>query len=261
MGAIDAATHDSRPLSWLVGRGSPLVLGAILLLCAGLRIHDLDRLEIWVDEGNSMLIARRSLSSIATMLKLDSSPPAYYFTLHYWMAVFGDSAFALRMLAVTGSVLLTAVVYTVGRRWMGTAVGLWAAFFVSASSTQIFFSQQVRMYSWLSLLALLSAWWLVRYLDSGRLLHLVACLAATSMALFTHNFALYLLVVLAAIVVASGQLMARWWTWGISAFAIGVVYAPWLPTLLRQSENANHYAWFLPMWEKLGPVGGRKSVG
>jgi mannosyltransferase len=255
LGAIDAADHGSRPLAWLVGPGSPFVLAAIVLLCAALRIHDLDRLEIWVDEGNSILTARRPLATIATVLKLDSSPPAYYFTLHYWMAVFGDSAFALRMLAVTGSVLLTGVVYSIGRHWMGAAVGLWAAFFVSASSTQIFFSQQVRMYSWLPLFALVSVWWLVRYLESGRLLHLAGCLAATAMALFTHNFALYLLVVLAAIVLASGQLVARWWAWGISVAAIGAVYAPWLPTLLRQSENANHYAWFLPLWEKFGPLG------
>ncbi len=255
MGTNDAAQRDSRARAWFAGRGSAFVLAAILLLSAGLRIHDLDRLEIWVDEGNSILTARRSLSDIATVLKLDSSPPAYYFTLHYWMAVFGDSPFALRMLAVTGSVLLTGVIYTIGRRWMGTAVGLWAAFFVSASSTQIFFSQQVRMYSWLSLLALLSVWWLVRYLESGRLHHLAGCLAATAMALFTHNFALYLLVVLAAIVAVSGQLIARWWSWGISVVAIGVLYAPWVPTLLRQSDNANHYAWFAPLWEKFGPLG------
>lgn len=255
MGAIDAAKHESGPLAWLVGRGSPFVLGAILLLCVGLRIHDLDRLEIWVDEGNSILTARRSLSTIATLLKLDSSPPGYYFTLHYWMAVFGDSPFALRMLAVTGSVLLTGAIYAIGRRWLGTAVGLWAAFFVSVSSTQIFFSQQVRMYSWLPLLALMSVWWLVRYLESGRLLHLAGCLMAAALALFTHNFALYLLVVLAVIVVASGQLFARWWAWGISVIAIGAAYAPWVSTLLRQSANENHYAWFLPLWRQFGPLG------
>jgi 4-amino-4-deoxy-L-arabinose transferase-like glycosyltransferase len=253
LGAI--AEQDSRPLGWFAGRGTPFVLGGILLLSAGLRIHDLDRLEIWVDEGNSILTARRPLSIIATILKLDSSPPAYYFTLHYWMAVFGDSAFALRMLAVVGSVLLTGVVFAIGRRWIGSEAGLWAAFFVAASSTQIFFSQQVRMYTWLSLLALVSVWWLVRYLESGRLLHLAGCLAVTAAALFTHNFALYLLVVLAAVVLVSGQLVTRWWAWGISAVAIGAVYAPWLPTLVRQSENANHYAWFLPLWEKFGPLG------
>ncbi len=255
MVAIDAVKQQPGPVARLAGRGAPFVLAAILSLAAVLRIHDLDLLEIWVDEGNSILTARRSLSAILTILKLDSSPPAYYLTLHYWMAVFGDSPFALRMLSVLGSVLLVAVIYGVGRRSFGTAVGLWAAFFVATSSTQIFFSQQVRMYTWLSLLALVSVWWLVRYLESGRPFDLAVCLAATAMALFTHNFALHLLLVLAVVVVASGQLLTRMWAWGISAVTIGVVYAPWLPTLLRQSANENHYAWFLPVWRKLGPLG------
>jgi hypothetical protein len=34
-----------------------------------------------------------------------------------------------------------------------------------------------------------------------------------------------------------------------------LVYAPWLPSLLAQLENQDHYAWFLPLWRAYGLLG------
>ena len=43
---------------------------------------------------------------------------------------------------------------------------------------------------------------------------------------------------------------------GLLAVVIqAVVYAAWLPTLLKQIENHDHYAWWTPLWELLGPLG------
>jgi hypothetical protein len=239
----------------LASTGRRMALGGLLVVAAALRIHEIDGLEVWVDEANSYLTARRSLPEILRMLKLDSSPPAYYLLLHYWMGAFGDSPAALRALAASFSVALVGVVYAVGSRWLSPAVGLWAGAMIALSPTQIFFSQQVRMYSLLGLLSLLAAASLVRFLETGARRNLVACWLATVAALYTHNFAFHLLPVLAVVVLVSGQLRERWPAWLASLVVVVGAYSPWLPTLQRQLANEDHYAWFLPLWNQFGALG------
>lgn len=235
--------------------GGWLALLGVLVLAAALRVHEIDRLDVWVDEANAFLTARRPLPVILSMLKLDSSPPAYYFALHFWMSLFGDGVTALRMLAATAGVALVGSVYVVGAQWISRPVGLWAAFVVACSPVQIFYSQQVRMYPLLSLFALWSVWSLVRYLQTGSPRWLASCLALSAAALYTHNFAFHLMLVLAAVVVLSGQLGSRWRAWALSAVVLAAVYAPWLGALRRQLANADHYAWYLPLWEQYGALG------
>lgn len=230
-------------------------LGGIALLAFALRASGIDRIDIWVDEANAILTARNGPSVILQMLRLDSSPPAYYVALHYWMALFGDSEVAVRMFSALGGVATVALVFAVGRRWVSTRAGALAAVFAAASPMAIFASQQARMYSWLPFLALAAVWQLVRYLESDRPRHLVACLVATTLALYTHNFAFHLLPVLAVVVAASGRLWTRWRAWALSAAAIALAYAPWLPTFLKQAANENHYAWYLPLWRAYGVPG------
>jgi 4-amino-4-deoxy-L-arabinose transferase-like glycosyltransferase len=232
-----------------------LLLVAVAALAVGLRVHGIDRIDVWVDEANAFLTAQRSVPVILQMLRLDSSPPAYYIALHFWLGLFGTEAAALRAFAVLGGVATVPAVFAVGRRWFSTGVGLWAAFLVAASPMAIFSSQQVRMYSWLPLLALGAVWWLVRFLDSQRPRDLAVCLGLTALALYTHNFAFHLLPVLAAVVAVSGQLWTRWKSWALSALVLAALYAPWVPTFLKQAANENHYAWYLPLWNAYGTLG------
>jgi hypothetical protein len=78
---------------------------------------------------------------------------------------------------------------------------------------------------------------------------------ATAPALYTHNFALYVPLVHAVLVLGSGQFFHRFRMWVIAVGFLLLVYAPWMPTLLAQIENTDHYAWYLIRWEEVGLVG------
>jgi hypothetical protein len=226
-----------------------------MLLAFVLRLHDIDRAGIWVDEANSILTGKQPFSVILDLLKRDSSPPFYYFLLRLWMGVAGDGPTALRLLSVVCSLILIGVVYLIGAREYSRRAGLWAAFLVAIAPAQVLYSQQVRMYTLLPLFSLTAWWFLVRYLRHGRARDFGLSMAATAAALYTHNFAVYVPLVHVVLVLVSGQIFRRFRMW---VFAVGVLllaYAPWIPTLLDQVANRYHYAWYLPLWKEYGLLG------
>ena len=228
---------------------------ALFLLAGALRWHQLGERDIWVDEANGVLIAQESPSRLIERLKLDSSPPLYYFVLKGWMAAFGDSESAVRSLSALGGAVLAASVFVLGRRWFTTEVGILAALLIATSPIQIYYSQQARMYAWLPALALWSFHWLGRAVREDKIRHYVAAAVCTLAALYTHNYGLYLLPAQAVLVLATGALRRRPGRWCGYAVALAVLYLPWTPVLLEQLRNGTHYSWFTPFWKEYGTLG------
>jgi hypothetical protein len=227
----------------------------ILVAALLLRLHELDVVDVWVDEANAILTAREPLRAMFGKLALDSSPPLLFVLLHGWIAAFGDGIVALRLVSVATGVALTAATWWAGRELVSPRAGAWAALFVAVSPLQIFYSQQVRPYALLPLLGLLSVAFLVRHLRDGLPRDRALWLATTVAALYTHNFAVYLPLVAAALILLSGRALSEWRTW-LACAGVGLLaWLPWAPTFLAQLENPDHYAWFLADWEEFGPAG------
>ena len=127
------------------------------------------------DEANSVIMARQGPGELLARLKLDSNPPLYYLILHAWMGAFGASETAVRGLSIVGSVALVASVFLIGRRLFGTETAAIAALLLAVSPIQVFYSQQARMYTLLSVAALLSSYFLWRAIADGRPRFVVAC--------------------------------------------------------------------------------------
>lgn len=229
--------------------------GALVAVGAFFRIYQIDRTPAWIDEANSILTASLPVAEILEKLRVDSSPPLYYLLLHLWIQLAGDSVFALRLLSTGFGVALVALVYAVGKRWYSEEVGLWAGLIVAVAPVQIFQAHQVRMYTLLPLLALCSVDRLAAYLRDGRRRDLAGWLAATVLALYTHNFAFHLLPLFGVLILLSGQLRTRLPIWIGSGALVALLYAPWIPTLLEQIANEDHYAWFRVYWEAWGLLG------
>ncbi len=249
--------HPLRPAQRRVPR-RPLetaLLVGLLALAAAFRSYDLGARALWVDEANGVLMARQGVAELVARLKLDSNPPLYYLLLSGWMSIFGDSEAALRSLSVVCGVALVGLVFLCGRRMFSVETGMLAAVLLTFSPIQIFYSQQARMYVLLALLALLSASWLWRGIATGRRRFVGACGGATLAALYVHNCALYLLPAHAVVLLWSGALRRKPWSWLTCAACIGAGYAPWVPVLRAQLANPTQYGWFVPVWRELGPFG------
>ena len=239
-----------------------LLLLAILAVAVSLRAYDLTGKCLWIDEANSVSIASEPVPERLATLRLDSSPPLYYFALRGWMDGLGGGEAAVRALSVVGGVLLVGLTFWIGSSLFSVRVGAIAACYLAVSPVQIFYSQQCRMYSWLTALSILSGFLLWRAVRSGRPRFIVGYALATLAALYLHNVAFYLLPGHLVILVWQRfwKRNLRWWV--AATIVVLALYLPWMPTLLEQVRNETHYAWFQQHWEKMGPLGalGRSVV-
>jgi mannosyltransferase len=244
---------DEYPTPKTIHKRTPrhiqLGIGLVLVLAAALRFYRLAGQSLWSDEGNSISLAQASLAEIASRTALDIHPPLYYWLLHIWMRLFGDSEIAVRALSVLCSLLLVAVIYRLGKCLFGPRAALLAAFIAAISPFQIHYAQETRMYALLALmggLAILAAAEVFRTMEdaaqpkwsSGKWMLLYV--TAGALGLYTHYA---FPVVLAAAGVAG--LLAVWrstqqkrsrhlliWI-GLNLLPI-ILYLPWLPTAWRQ---------------------------
>lgn len=175
-----------------------------MLLATALRFYRLDGQSLWADEGNSVALAGRSLAVITYGAAYDIHPPLYYYLLHFWVLLFGNSELAVRSLSAVIGILLVGLTFLLGRRLFDPWVGLVAAFLSAISPFQIYYSQEARMYILLAALSALSIYFFLRFIeveaaDNGRQqpLSLWAGLyvLATVLALYTHYFFPFILLV------------------------------------------------------------------
>ncbi len=150
-----------------------LLLG-LLIIGWGLRLHRLGDKSVWWDEGWSVWVARHSFVGILQQVGHDVHPPLYFWLLHVWRWGSGDSEFGLRALSALLGVLTIAAVYRLGKVVNGRATGLLAALFITVSRFSIAWSQEIRMYALVSLLAVLGVWAAIRVWNEGRPVHWLA---------------------------------------------------------------------------------------
>lgn len=228
---------------------------AILAIALVVRIYNIDRPPLWYDEAYAFLVATSSPAQIIDVLKRDSGPPLYYFLLHYWITLFGESELVTRLLSTLIGTGLVGAIFWAGQGLYSTQVGLLAALIAATSPVQIHYSQQVRMYTLLPLVAMGSVYFLVRYLQSSRQKYIILCGVTTLLSFYTHNFTLFLLPVHAALFFLDGQKQKRWKDLAVMYAVIGVGYLPWLPIFLIQLDNKDLSAWFATFWQRWGALG------
>ena len=138
-----------------------LVLAAfvcLLVVAAGLRFHDLSEKSVWYDEVVAASNASGALSEVVLHTRNRNSSPILY-PLALWAVQKADvSAFSIRILPATASVLTVAALLFLLPR---AGVNRWAAFLAALLATlsvaAIEHAQDAREYSIDALLAALTA--------------------------------------------------------------------------------------------------------
>lgn len=232
--------HALRDRSALV---ITILLLFVTLLALGLRIYGLDAQSLWYDEGFSVHLASMDLVAITELTAADIQPPLYYYLLHGWMELFGAGEAALRGLSVLWGVFMVPLIYAVAwRLFRSRLAGILAALLVAVSPLHVWYAQEVRMYTLLTFLCLLSSYFLLLVIQAERLWKALVLWVAYALAgvtaLYTHYFAFFILTFQAF------YLLIVWWRRGfpmrlivggvISGMIIVLAYLPWLPHLVTR---------------------------
>lgn len=128
-----------------------IALGLLILLGLGLRLYALDSQGFFIDEIYSVLVARGDADP--ELMAFDSIRPLYFALVGAWMHM-GQSELWLRLPSVLFGVLNIALTYCLGKVSGGHRVGLAASLLMALSPLEVHYSQQARMYTMGSFLAL-----------------------------------------------------------------------------------------------------------
>ncbi|GAA0268799.1 hypothetical protein GCM10010302_03090 [Streptomyces polychromogenes] len=114
-------------------------------------------------------MSRRSPREIWALLHhVDAVHGTYYFLMHSWTAVFGDSHLSLRMPTVLAVTATAALVTVTGRRLFGPRAGLCAGTLFAVLPATSRFAQEARSYALVMLFATLATFLLIRAMDGAR---------------------------------------------------------------------------------------------
>jgi 4-amino-4-deoxy-L-arabinose transferase-like glycosyltransferase len=235
---------------------------AIILLAFALRLYRLGYQSLWYDEAVSVHLANKDLAALTLHTAGDIHPPLYYYLLHFWVLIAGRSEFSVAFFSVVFGILILALAYRLARQVCGRPVGLLAAFLIAVSPFNLWYSQEVRMYTLGAFLGLCTLYCLLRVggLPERAQGHcLVDKEAEPGATGATWRFwagyvlaaaaGLYSLYYFAFLLIFENLFVLAWWLWrrrsgregplslarwAVAQVLVVVLYLPWLPIALRQ---------------------------
>lgn len=226
---VTAIEQPSNASAWVLGVGvtATVVIGVALRLWSSS--------PMWLDEAQSVAIARLPLGEIVHALRTDGAPPLYYLLLHTWMAVFGHGTNAIRLMSSMLSIAVLPLAWRLGAIVSGRRGSIAALLLFASSPFAIRYATEARMYA---LVVLLACALLVLVFDGrqpatrGRLVLLGA---TTTALLFTHYWDALLIVAVAGFLLVRALLGRTGAAAMLAAVVTGCIpFAVWLPILLFQ---------------------------
>lgn len=191
----DPSAPPDTPHATGHGPREAAVLVAILIVAAGLRFGFLSSRGWWFDEARTVETAALDLPGLLRhVLATDVHPPLYYVVVSMWSRVAGTGEAGLRSLSATLGVVAVWLAYAASARLLSVRVGLVAAALAAVNPMLVWFSLEARMYA---LLIVLGGWSFLSFahaLEDPRGRNLSEWVVASALALWTHYFALFLVV-------------------------------------------------------------------
>ncbi|HEY1356467.1 MAG TPA: glycosyltransferase family 39 protein [Solirubrobacterales bacterium] len=229
------------------------------MLAAGLRLATLGAQSYHHDEiVTASRVLRGSFGHAMNVVGFsESAPPLYYVLAWLWVQVVGTGEVGLRSLSAMAGIATVPVAYLIGLELRGRRAGILAAALVAVNPMLLWYSQEARSYSLLVLFSAAGALFFVRALGRGRRGDMLGWGTASALALATHYFAIFPIVVEAA-----------WLLWRrgrAAAVASGIVAATGIalaPLAIHQTLRG-HADWIgdHSLGHRLWEVGATFAVG
>ena len=274
-----------------MAKRSILTLLAIILLAFALRVHRLGSQSLWYDEAVTAQVASQGLGELTRWTADDIQPPLYYYVVAAWTHLAGRSEWALRLPSAFCGTLTVPLMWAValrlfGRGRSGRMAALAAGLLAALSPLYVYYAQEARMYTQLTLLGLLAGYalfratmderrWTIGHRRSGGeqssstvnrqssvawwLLFVFASVAL----LYTHYFGVFLILAYGVcfmvgwlVSVARGKphfgVLAAF---VLCCLSILLLYLPWLPAMLsRYAVDRSYWQGALKIDEALRHV-------
>lgn len=221
----------SKPRPARIPRWAMIAAALLMLAGLGLRGIGMGREGLWIDEIFSASFTNLSLfETVVACLRFDVHPPLHYLQLNVWSTLGHDDTWLTLNSVFWGMLTLVLVFVTTARRF-GPVSGLIALAFCAAMGSEIYFANEVRAYTMLGALMLLS--WIAadRLLDNYRFRTALPLIVSLIVVGGLHSFGVIALsgALLYALPYGDGRNgRALLPTWLQIAVLVGIGVAPWV---------------------------------
>ncbi len=208
-------------------RGSSYGLAAVVgLVALVVRLYRLDAQSLWLDEGGTWqaVAGQRWSALLADLVSPESAYPLYHLLLKGWLALAGDSEWALRFPsalagALTASVLVLAAQRLVNQR--ETWVPMLAGGLFAIAPFALWHAQDAKAYSLLMLAVALLLWATAGVIRRASAANWLTLLAVAAVSVFVHRLALLPIAGMLVALAVCGAVRSGWRAGG----AIGLAAA------------------------------------
>lgn len=203
----------------------------------------IDAQDICIDEPFTIYHAQFAVRDIVEFLEPTNNPPLFEIVLHFWIKIFGISAFSVRFLPVIFASASVIFVYKIAITLFNKQSAITAACLFTFSNYIIFYSHDCRVYSLFLLLTCVSFYYLIKLIrfDFNKKDKVVFCVINILM-VYCHYFGFIVWFVQAIYV----SLFFRKYAFKFSAlFGVSLLfYAPQIIVFLqRTSDSARNGTW------------------
>ncbi len=210
--------------------------------------------SFWLDEGASLMFAKLPVNQLFEAVKTDFHPPIFYLLLHYWLPLAGKSEWLIRLPFILIAVATIPVLYLLAKEIFGTKspIPVLTSLFLALNPLHIYYSQELRMYSLVTLLVVLSWYFLLRrkYLLTG-LLNFVG--------FFTFYGAIFN-IISQTIYLFFNKSKHAFQSVLLITIPTLVIFLFWWPIFSIQLQNGNYLSSVLPGWQVLSGTLTLKSL-
>jgi mannosyltransferase len=220
---------------------------ALIFLAFLIRLNGLTYQSLWRDEVDAICFAQAPLLQQLPQTALSFTPtcppnipnllasftqpgfngPLYFLMLRGWIGLTGYSELALRFFSLLCGVISVALIIALGTRLFKRAVGLIAGALLAVSAYQVWYSQEAKMYTLITMLALAALYFLRRAVEEGKLRFWIGVVVCTTVAMAAHILA-------ALLIPAEVVVFLLWWPHSrkhllAGGLALACVTVPYIP--------------------------------
>ncbi len=231
-----------------------LLLIFLLLAAWAWRLYGLEAQSLWRDEVDSLRFATRDLPQVlAAFTRPGENGPLYYLLLRPWLALMGQSEYALRWTSAFAGMLALPLIFAWGRRLFNPTIGLIALLLLAVNPYHLWYSQEARMYAMLGVVTMLVLWSFANALEQGKWWRWAIWLVLTTISIYIHVLSILLVPLQIVWLLLIPRWRQRWFSFLLALAFLVLPYLPivwWQWALLTDTDfNTGHP--FVPLQRML----------
>ncbi len=145
--------------------------------------------DLWLDELYSWYFSSQKtvFETVFELLKQDLHVPLYFIILHFWMKIFGNSDISMHLCTLALTIPLIPLSFYVVKNIFNKTAAYFAILAITINAFCIYYSIEVRFYGLVVVLALSSAFFFVKMLETFEKKYIIGFLISHGLLLYTFS--------------------------------------------------------------------------